>query len=215
MHDRIAWGSNLVLTVLGYIGIMIGITTLKKIERQTKYAEDTAQAALDSANSALLNAQAIANSERPWLLITVEPSTKVANSFRIMATNRGRTPARVVATSDRIGIAIDESYLPKNPEFAKEEPTALSVPMILLPGESAVIQPFGREDVKWVCKTEESLRRIELNQDKIFLYGKVIYRDLIATHDKVHETDWCCRYIHGERISDLVITGPLEYIKHT
>jgi hypothetical protein len=30
-----------------------------------------------------------------------------------------------------------------------------------------------------------------------------------------HETFWCCRYIHGEKSSALVMAGPPEYNKHT
>lgn len=215
LHERIAWGANTLLAVLGYIGIMVAITTLKKIEHQSRSGETTAQAAVDAANAALSCAQALIRAERPWLLITVERSLTVRDSFKVTATNRGRTPAKILATSSRIEIVMDETQLPKNPVYEKTAADSLPAPIILLPGESTPIQPFSREDVSWICKTDASLRRIELWQEKIFIHGKIIYRDLVTPNDKLmHETSWCCWYVHGENSSDLVIAGPPEYNRH-
>jgi hypothetical protein len=244
MREWVAWVANLVLVVLGYYGIFLGVRTLKSIDTHIESAEATAQAALDAAkavsaiaqtaldgvkttsliaqaaadtaHAASLSAQAIVNSERPWMLISVEPSREVKNQFRIMAFNRGRTPAEVIASTDQIGLAVDENYLPKTPEYSSKDSGLLPTPIILLPGESMVVQPFGRDDLKWVCKTPERLRQVELWQNKIFIHGKLTYRDLIASPDRqLHETHWCCRYVHGESSSDLVMSGPLEYNKHT
>jgi len=213
LRDRISWGANLLLAFVGYAGIMLALGTLRKIERQTRSGEMMAQAAMESANAALLHAQAILDAERPWILISVEPSPQGRNSFKIVATNRGRSPAEIIASADRIGIAAEERNLPKSPEFAKEKP--LNAPVVLLPGESTVVQPFGRDDVKWVCKTEDAIRRVETWQDNIFLYGRLVYRSLLSPRPaKDHQTDWCCRYIHGETTSNLVIGGPAEYNKH-
>jgi hypothetical protein len=216
LHDRIAWAANLVLVLMGYAGIMLAISTLKKIERQTKYAEAAAETAAECARAALLQAQAIVHSERPWILITVEPSRIKENSFTVMATNRGRTPARIIETSDRSKITIDEKNLPSIPEYGNEERSAPFTPIILLPGESAAIKPFCRDDVKGLCDSGEGFKRIETWDEKIFLYGKVIYKDLIApTDSQVHESNWCYWYIHGRQKSGLVIAGPPDYNLHT
>jgi hypothetical protein len=138
------------------------------------------------------------------------------NSFTVVATNRGRTPARIIATADRTRITIDEKHLPKTPEYRNEKAGAPVVPIILVPGESAVIKPFCRDDVKGLCDSEERFKRIETWEEKVFLYGKVIYKDLISPpDDQAHETNWCCWYIHGRQNSGLVIAGPLEYNSHT
>ena len=93
VQDRIAWGANVLLALLGYAGIMLGIQTLKKIERQSKYSESaaeiaakSAEAAAKSAEAALLHAQAIINAERPWVLITLVPSRSIENGFTVIAT---------------------------------------------------------------------------------------------------------------------------------
>lgn len=216
LHERILWGAELVLAILGYVGILMGFSLLKKIDRQTAYAETAADAAAASAQAALLNAQAVVHSERPWILITVEPSRSMENSFTVMATNRGRTPARIIATEERTRIAMDEKHLPRAPEYRSEKPGAPLVPIILLPGEFTAIKPFCRDDVKGLCDSEERFKRIETWDEKVYLYGKIIYEDLISPPDsQIHETNWCCWYIHGKQNSGLVMAGPVEYNSHT
>jgi hypothetical protein len=215
-QEMVTWGANLVLVVMAYFGIMKGISLLKKIERQTAYAEAAAEAASASAQAALLNAQSFIHSERPWILVSIEPSRSQENSFTIMATNRGRTPARITATMDRTRIAVDERRLPRVPEYKRDEPNTPLVPIILVPGESAPIKSFCRDDVKALCDSEERFKRIETWDEKVYLYGKVIYEDLISPpEDHDHETNWCCWYIHGRQNSGLVIAGTAEYNSHT
>ncbi|MGA3010155.1 MAG: hypothetical protein ABSD72_07815 [Terracidiphilus sp.] len=216
LHDKIAWAATVVLAVLGWGGILLALSLLKKIDRQTSYAETAAEAAAASAQAALLNAQALVHSERPWVLMTVEPSRSAENSFIVMATNRGRTPARIVATTNASKIVIDEKRLPKAPEYKEKKTDTPVTPIILLPGESTPIEPFSRADVRGLCDSEERFRRIETWEERVFLYGKVTYRDLIAPPDsQMHETNWCCWYIHGRQNSGLVIAGPPEYNSHT
>lgn len=215
-QEQATWGANILLAVLGYAGIMMALSLLKKIERQTAFGEVAAEAAANTAHAALLNAQSVLHSERPWLLITVEPSRSMENSFTIMATNRGRTPARITATLDETIIALDEKYLPGVPEYEREESATPTVPIILVPGESTAIRSFCRDDVKALCDSEERFKRIETWGEKLFLYGKVVYLDLISPSDEqIHQTNWCCWYIHGRQNSGLVIAGPPEYNSHT
>jgi len=215
-HEKILWAAQLVLVIVGYAGILLGLSLLKKIERQGRYTEAAVDAAASSAQAALLNAQAVIDSERAWILITVEPSRSMENSFTVMATNRGRTPARILETMERHRITVDERRLPATPDYSSEERSAPFTPTILLPGEFTAIKPFCREDVKGLCDSEERFKRIETWEEKVFLYGKVLYRDLIAPADSpVHETNWCCWYIHGRQNSGLVIAGPPDYNSHT
>jgi hypothetical protein len=216
LRDRITWAANLVLVLLGYAGIMLAVSILKKIERQTGYAETAAQAAAASAEAALLHAQSILHAERPWLLITVEPSLDAQDCFSVVATNRGRTPAQIDTTAEEVAIAVDESRLPETPHYRDEKPGAPRVPIFLLPGESTTLKTFSREEARGLCGSEERFKRIETWEEKIYLYGKVIYRDLIAPEGKqAHETAWCCWYIHGRQKSGLVVAGPRGYTLHT
>lgn len=213
--DQIKWAAILVLVILGYAGIMMALSLLRKIERQTRFAETAAQAAAESAQAAMLQAQAIVRSERPWILITVEPSRSVENGFTVLATNRGRSPARIVSTVDQITSAIDQNHLPDTPQYRDAEPSAAPDSVILLPGESTGIRSFSRDDVKGFCVNEEKLKRVEKWEELILLYGKVIYRDLISAGDEqVHESSWCCWYIHGRQKSGMVLAGPPAYNRH-
>jgi len=215
-REQVAWGANLVLVILGYAGIMMALSLLKKIDRQTAYAETAADASATAAQAALLNAQAVVHSERPWILVTVEPSRSIENSFTVVATNRGRTPARIISTMEQTRIATDEKHLPLKPEYKNEKADAPLVPIILLPGEFTAIQPFCRDDVKGLCDSEERFKRIETWEEKVFLYGEILYKDLISPPDsQVHATNWCCWYIHGRQNSGLVMAGPPEYNAHT
>jgi hypothetical protein len=213
-HERILWAACLLLAAEGLYAIWLVLAALQKIERQVVCAEGAAAAAAVSAQAALLSAQTIVDAERPWLVITVEPSPRIENSFTVLATNRGRTPATIVATAERIKIVVDETNLPLPPEYG--EPGAPRAPIILLPGESTPIKSFSREEGKGICETEEKFKRVANWEEKAFIYGKIVYRDLIAPRDKqLHETAWCCWYIHGRNKSGLVIAGPPSYNLHT
>jgi hypothetical protein len=216
LHERITWAANLVLVILGYIGIMMALSLLRKIDRQTGYAETAAEAAAASSQAALMTAQAILHAERSWILISVEPSPSAENSFTVMASNRGRTPAKIIDTMVQTRLAVDEERLPSSPEYTDEKRGAPFTPIILLPGESTAIKAFCRDDARGLCDSEERYRRIETWEEKVFLYGKVIYRDLTAPADsQAYETQWCCWYIHGRQNSGLVIAGPPVYNTHS
>ena len=109
LQERIAWGANVLLALVGYAGIMLALSALKKIERQTKFVETAATAAAESAQAALIHAQAILHAERPWVLVTVVPSPSIQNGFTVIATNRGRSPARVIEMANETRIATGRS----------------------------------------------------------------------------------------------------------
>lgn len=218
-QQRVLWiGSlaNILLAVLGYAGIMMAVALLRKIDRQAHYVETAAQSAADNAQAALLHAQAIIRTERPWILISVEPSRSVDNGFTVTATNRGRGPARIVSTVDRITSAVDQSHLPDQPEFDELAPSAALSSVILLPGESTGIKSFSRDEVKSFCGSDEKLKKVEKWEELILLYGRVVYKDLMQVgEDLNHETAWCCWYIHGRQKSGMVMAGPPAYNLHT
>lgn len=216
LHEQILWAANLVLVILGYAGTIIALRILRQIKSQAQLVEATAQAAKEAAQAACMNAQAVLNAQRPWLLITVGPSPEGPGHFRILATNRGKYPAELISTSDRIGIVLDESCLPEKPEYSKKESDDLPDPILVMPGESVPIQTFARADLKWICRTEESFQRVQQQLDSIFLFGKVVYRNVGASQAKPnYETGWCCQYIHNATASDVILAGPAQYRKCT
>jgi hypothetical protein len=216
VRDRISWAANLVLALAGYAGIMLAVSTLKKIERQTRAGELAAEAAVQSAQVALLTAEAMVRAERPWLAIAIKPSPTVENGFSVIATNHGRSPARIVASVEHSEIVAEESALAETPVYAKGALREQSLPAFLLPGESTQIRSFSREEVKDLCADEEQMKRIERWEEKIYLYGKIVYEDLLSPAGKqTHESAWCCWYIHGRQRSGLVFAGPAPYNNHS
>jgi hypothetical protein len=223
LHDRILWGALLVLVFLAYAGVMLAVSTLKKIERHTGATEASvaaataaAGAANETAQAALLHAQSMLKAERPWVLVTAEATRGVESSFDITATNRGRSPATITSVLDQAVFASDEAHLPAVPSFKEPDPKSRFVPLILLPGESATLKSFTREQVKEFCGSDERFAAVESWSERLFLCGKIVYKDLVAPAGKeVHESIWCCWYIHGKQRSALVPAGPEEYNAHT
>jgi hypothetical protein len=214
LPDRIRWAAEVLLLILAYPALLFGLSTLHKIERQTRYAETAALAAADSAKAALLFAENQAKTERPWILISTKPTPGVLNGFSVVATNRGRSPARVVSLSEGLVLVQDEAQLPPAPVFKTAHRAPLA-PIILLPGESASIKTFQRDEVKAICDNPEQVLRVEDWKEKIYLYGRVAYTELVASGDEVHDTGWCCWYIHGRQKSGMIMAGPLDYNRHT
>ncbi len=214
LQERIKWLTVVLLVLIAYVGVLLALSTLRKIERQTRYAETTAQAAADSAKATLLFAENQARAERPWILITAEPTPGVVDGYSVVATNRGRSPARIVSLVEGMAIVADEAQLPSAPVF-KTELRAPLAPMLLLPGESARIKTFHRDEVKSVCENPGQVQRVEDWEEKIYLFGNVGYTDLAASGDESYETGWCCWYIHGRQKSGMIMAGPLEYNRHT
>jgi uncharacterized membrane protein YcjF (UPF0283 family) len=101
-HDKVSWVANLILAVVGFVGIIVAWMTLLKIERQTKAGEVAALAAKAGAEAALLNAQAVINAERAWIVIDVE--SPAPNQFNFVATNTGRMtlPSECVPLSELV-----------------------------------------------------------------------------------------------------------------
>lgn len=216
VQDRIRWAAEILLAIIAYVGVMLAVSTLRKIERQTRYVENAAQSAADAAKSALHYAEAHARSERPWILISAEPATGSPDSFTVVATNRGRGPAKIVALEDGIAGVKDEADLPADPVYKNDDTRTVPPAMILLPGESTTIRAFRRDDVPSFSKSPEEMRRIENWEEKIYLFGKVTYLDLHTPDEKqTYETGWCCWYIHGRQKSGMVMAGPQKYNRHT
>jgi hypothetical protein len=83
-----------------------------------------------AADAAGLNAQAVINSERPWLVISVEGQE--ARRFAFRAKNVGRTPARLVSIHGDVVPVENGRPLPENPEYGA--PRSLSLhPRLLAP----------------------------------------------------------------------------------
>jgi hypothetical protein len=177
------------------------------MERQTKAAEDAAMAAL-------LNAQAMMHSERPWIIITIEPHPQFRGSFLFAATNKGRTPAQLISGSSEYTFASRPQELAIPPAYSSQF-TGLDE-TLLVPGD-----PFQIYTRSGICPEDILARRASSHElrsynETLIFYGRIVYRDGFGNGNETnayHETRWCFAYVKHER--RFVVTGPDEYNRHT
>ena len=213
LRERIGWGANLGLVLVGYLGVLTGMRLLRQARGQLQAVEQLAQAAAQAAEAAAQHTHAAIDADRPWIKISVERSREAANTLQIVATNHGRSPAEIVDCPDKISVVKDEAAFQQDLWTEVGRSNVLKAPILLLPSESWVIQKFSRGDAKWVCQTEEKLAAVRRCEESIYIFGRVRYRSPHLRKEE-HATDWCFRYIQGEGINDLVAGGPFDYNQH-
>jgi hypothetical protein len=208
VFDWFAYGANLLLVGVGIGGIIIAACTLKKIERQTQATEG-------AVNASQLNIQAFINSERPWILVKAEPSKRRDFGWELIATNKGRTPAEVVAQADNCVLLEINASLPDIAGYGKSK--IYPAPQIILPEESFAVGEITQYSL---CKNDRaSITRFRNVEMEGYVYGSIIYRDLLSPSSvEPHETRWCFSILPWEDQGMLLQEhgwGGHEYIRHT
>jgi|GEM_PF-4950997 hypothetical protein len=178
------------------IGIA-ALLTLLSVKRQSKASEQTARAAISSA-------EAVLNGERAWIQIKPYPcaaetrlsfppnsTTRRASPLNIV--NVGRTPARIMSISGSYLVMHRLSELPTRPEYEQRDDFR---GMILTPQES-------------IGHLIESLEPSEILVDDllkkkfvVYVHAKVIYEDVYGNE---HET---CEGFHLDPESPLLAGKP-------
>ncbi len=202
--DYTAWGLSVAIVVIGAVGVCFARRTLIAMEGQlaeihaaSKQTTKMIEHAGNQASAALLNAQVLRNSERPWVLIESQRGPG-SESSSLTARNSGRSPARLVMTSEpnwKFIRAIDLIDLPpERPNCGTISPIQDSI--ILLPGEGTYILNITDWDLRRKCESEDRFKAIKDGNIELYIFGKLIYQDLLrADSDSFHETGWCCHYI--------------------
>jgi len=161
-----------------------------------------------AADAALLNAEALVNSERPWLIAEVKREPKSLHFYEIRIANFGRTPARFIRGDATYVFAQNPTALPVPPTYSS--PIILPKNLVIAPDKGFPI-PHGYDI--------PSLLQHAGGPDKtLVIYGRVIYEDTIIPGIE-HEVAWCFGYTQSARNGlsqgDFVLTGPSEYTKNT
>jgi len=145
---------------------ILGVPTLIYLIIQT-------DATRKAANAALLNAQAVVNAERAWILVT---KTREGAKFRWKIKNFGRTPGRVVAIRHSISVS---GRLVQTAELS-------CLPAILAPGEDWKFAEFDVSNWPGVVARTEILHFQCLIQYRDVLMGTEIQEtELAMVHDSV------------------------------
>jgi hypothetical protein len=174
-EDWILWGAQIALAVVGGFGIRYAYRTLQIIGRQTKAAEDSAKAAL-------LSAQTLADSERGWVTEKIKFTDKlprqntgsagvlvVAFTFK----NIGRQPVFIRNIQTRFHVA--EGQLPDTPMY--------SVASLIPPAEIGAHGKLMAPDeeihlgaiLEQVTLRDDQIAEIEENRLLLFAYALVTY----------------------------------------
>jgi hypothetical protein len=188
--------------------VIVGIITCLVIGWQAIETRKAAQGAKDSAEAALLNAQALINSERPRVIVQIEetPGENAAKTrFRLCGYNHGSSPASVISCKGPIVTWLDDpdSELPPSPDYGTWEwDTFLLLPRHKLPLRDE-INPWS-----------DGIPRPPKPQ--LVIYGLLEYRDGVT--DTIHRTAFCYRR-KRDKLSDmgghLVPCGPRTYNEYT
>jgi hypothetical protein len=189
--------------------LIAGQNTLLK--ESVAVAKDGAEAAKANAQAAILNAQAVINSERPWIVVSVQALS--IGRYVFTATNKGRTPA--VFESGSLTFTYD-SYpdsLPSHPHISS--PIVAPDRTLVVQDDAFDLNPAGVNPESMI-KEAGMTERVKIGNQFLVFYGWIIYKDVFSRDGKEavrHETRFCyCFDLSGGRF---VRTGPEEYNRYT
>jgi hypothetical protein len=164
----------------------------------------SAEAAHKSADAALLNAQAVINAERPWIVITAKLTS---DGIVVYGQIKGRTPAIIIRGWGEHIFVASPIDLPDEPPYSVGK--EFDCELLQVPGDepfTVFINPIAN----W--KHTPRWDKMILMEDQLFYFGKLLYRDVIIDSNPiVHESRWCFQFIPGDSI---VRTGKRSYNRY-
>ena len=226
-----------VLILVGGLGVRAAYKTLKAIERQglsmrrqtthlrrsVIFSRRSANAARRSADAAFLNAQAVINAERPWVMIQIKEDRVDDNavvifsrrSFQITIFNYGKTPAHITNCKGPTikFLETPDSDLPTPPDYGT---SAAWNKRFLAPNDSLPIgDPIYPSDIKMGTVINAALEGQRVKGDLV-VYGLIEYNDRVS--EKGYRTAFCYRYEKMPLSSmggHLLTSGPAIYNEYT
>jgi hypothetical protein len=185
------------------------LLTLMAIAEQTGQTKKATEAARDSAKAAMLNAQAVINSERAWMFVELAVPTDIAGAktiYDISCVNRGKTPARI--TDCRIGYCFVDDPENLSLKAADYHPAVMPFPTVKASDNGFRVDRI-HPGAKWTERKP--------GDDFLMYFGYVLYEDIfpIGKHGELgqHETWWCLAY--SPYLDSLTPSGPDRYTKNT
>lgn len=165
-----------------------------------------------AAEAALLNAQAVIDSERAWMIANIDKPIIPLDGLYMFAglpklVNKGKTPAFVFEIGNNVTILPAGEQLPQEPKSYR------SKNVIHYEGRGIAVAPEGAIG-KYVMSNEPEDPTPILREERIiWVYGYIKYRDVFF--DKERETRYCFRLIPcpilGMNEHTFVMDGPTAY----
>jgi hypothetical protein len=199
-------------------GAMIGVAAA--ISMQTEETKTIGRAANTSAEAAKDSADALVNSERPWIVASLQKADETAfwfagkekTVFNIRFTlsfkNYGSTPAKIVSVRECPRVVKMWEDLGETPEYELDMQAEFVNERLLVPNES---WDYTYTDVQSMVPPD-TFSELEAGKRLFVYYGRIQYRDIFRPEVR-HETRFC--YSYRSRIATFVIEGPAEYTKYT
>lgn len=179
-------------TLVDWAQVSLVILTAFTLAVLCKYTSETikaVKAAKDNAKAALLNAQAVINAERPWLLVSIKAHTSDPKTFIVQAYNAGRTPAELQEGH----CAFEKHPLNFIPKEDFRDPFLLPMQSLIVSKDSFPI--FVISPGMLVEQAEREGRGID---PQPYVFGRILYwgvfSDRTAPGAKPYETRWIFRY---------------------
>jgi hypothetical protein len=182
-----------------------------------------AKAAQESADAALLNAQAIINSERPWLFVKLTISSEnifpipgsqhaLPSYFTFDLENSGRTPAELIYSYSNFSICpsreVDDVKIAER-DLGKEHLHK----EILAPNEAVRINKFTFAG-QGAALMDQELMSLAASRQRLVIFGMIKYRDSLGGPAAPIRETWFS-YFFDPSPRRLVMCGQPGANKHT
>ncbi len=211
LPDKDRWDKAYIVFTSILVGV--GIVTLIAIWYQAVKTRDAAEAAL-------LNAHALINTERAWVVVKEERTNTY--SFRLTIENVGKTPAKLISNFLEVAILNRGQKLSPEPVYKTEHYEGLQ-PSLISPGDTRFIYTAAIQELNGSHPKDRWIRDVENGLFEIFFFGCVRYMDTLgnpSSGSSVHETRWCFKLIPVIRGSGASLVShpylfPNSYIDYT
>jgi hypothetical protein len=208
------------LVIVAIWTAIVALNTLKEIRdevviagEELQHTKQFAEATIKSANAASLNAQAVINAERPWMVVATFFDEDRPELCRFGCRNQGDTPAKIVSVSAEICFIEKPDDLPVPPDYSS--PVNMPDLTLIVHADSFPIGA-GVNPRSVIGGTPHEVLVLTAREFIVY-FGNVVYRDTLypeSSAEGLHETRWCFVYQPGgERM--FLRGGPDEYNRYT
>jgi len=190
IYDWLAYWAAIVLAVAVLIAVGLAFSALRWLKIQTL-------AAKANADFALVNARALLNAERAWIVVTL--ATTKEGVYTILAENVGKTPAKLVTSFADISILRAPKNLPETPAYKTQRFEGM-VPAVCFPKDRRPILEISVREIIDSAYPYGNAPSNALEFIDIFFFGKITYEDTLhplktPESNALHETKWCFKLV--------------------
>jgi len=193
-EERIAT-FTLYLAIIAFLQFIALIVQAIVRGKQTRKLSKTTIVSKKATEAALQNAQAVINTERAWIVISVE--SIVRNQFSFRATNVGKTPAKIISIYGSQLIVNRSEKLKIPEEYGREGGNTFNIlPSFLPPTANRIFFQCSIEDLRGRNSVKVWLNYLAKGYFTAYFLGRIVYSiPLEGAVDTPHETRWLYMYV--------------------